>query len=60
MTERGERQTAEKVYKHMIPLEQAADLMAVDRTVECNGTTPISRAQYSDVHIVILLISLSE
>lgn len=34
--------------------------MAVGRTVECNGTAPVSRAQYSDVHIVILLISLSD
>jgi hypothetical protein len=34
--------------------------MAVGRTVECNGTAPVSRTQYSDVHIVILLISLSD
>jgi hypothetical protein len=36
------------------------DLMAVGCTVECNGTAPGSRTQYSDVHIVILLISLSD
>jgi hypothetical protein len=29
------------------------NLMAVGRTVECNGTAPVSRTQYSDVHIVI-------
>jgi hypothetical protein len=31
----------------------------VGRTVECNGTAPVSRTQYSDVHIAILLISYS-
>jgi hypothetical protein len=28
--------------------------MAAGRTIECNGTAPVSRAQYSDVHIGIL------
>jgi hypothetical protein len=36
------------------------DLMAVGCAVECNGTAPGSRTQYSDVHIVILLISLRD
>ena len=29
-------------------------------TVECDGTAPVSGTQYSDIHTVILLISLSD
>jgi hypothetical protein len=47
------------ILRELFKIKQT-NLMTVGRTVECNGTAPVSRTQYSDVHIVILLISLSD
>jgi hypothetical protein len=45
--------------RELLKIKQT-DLMPMGRTVEGNGTASISRPQYSDVHIVILLISHSK
>jgi hypothetical protein len=39
--------------RELLKIKQT-DPMAVGRTVECNGTATVSRAQHSDVHILIL------
>ncbi|MGB5615709.1 MAG: hypothetical protein WBM78_02630, partial [Desulfobacterales bacterium] len=45
-------------FRELFEIKQT-NLMPVRRTVECNGTTPVSRTQYSDVHIAILQITYS-
>jgi hypothetical protein len=47
------------ILRKSFKIEQT-DLMAVGRTVECNGTAPVSRTQYRDFHNLLLPISLSE
>jgi hypothetical protein len=45
-------------FRELFEIKQT-NLMTVGGTVECNGAAPVSRTQYSDVHIAILLISYS-
>jgi len=42
-------------FRELFEIKQT-DLMPVGGTVECNGTAPVSRTQYSNVHIVMLLM----